>query len=86
MRWSVPVIVFVVAAAACAVAHIAIVASVIRRRSGVVDAGVPKPRALVEVLWALVPALALAFLLTATWDRVREHAAARPAEVMKLAR
>jgi heme/copper-type cytochrome/quinol oxidase subunit 2 len=84
MRWSFPVIVFLVAAAACAIAHVAIVASVVRRRSAVVDAGVPRPNALVELLWALVPAVALAFLLTATWQRVREHET-RPAEVMKVA-
>jgi heme/copper-type cytochrome/quinol oxidase subunit 2 len=83
MRWS--VIVFAVAAAACAIAHVAILASVIRRRSAVADANVPKPRIAVEIVWALIPALALALLLTATWQRVREHGGSRPAEVMKVA-
>jgi heme/copper-type cytochrome/quinol oxidase subunit 2 len=84
MRW--PVIVFVAAALSCAIAHIAIVASVIRRRTSVVDGNVPRPRAAVEIAWALVPVIALAFLLTATWERVRERGAPHPAEVLKVAR
>ena len=84
MRWTVPVIVFAVATAMCAVAHVAILASVIRRRSSVVDSHVPKPRAAMEIVWALIPALALAFLLTATWERVRENKPPQP-EVMKVA-
>ena len=78
-------IVFAIAAAACAIAHVAILASVIRRRSAVADANVPKPRTLVEILWALIPAVALAFLLTATWGHVRENSG-RPPVIMKVAR
>jgi heme/copper-type cytochrome/quinol oxidase subunit 2 len=85
MRWSAPVIVFAVAAAMCAVAQVAILASVIRRRSSVVDSHVPRPRAAAEIVWAIVPAIALAFLLTATWQRVREHGAPMPADVSKVA-
>jgi hypothetical protein len=40
---------------------------------------------LVEVVWALVPALLLAFLLTATWVRVRDHSTPKPGVMMKVA-
>jgi heme/copper-type cytochrome/quinol oxidase subunit 2 len=80
------VIVFAICALACIVAHGAILLSVIGRRSSVVDSNVPRPRLLVEVVWALVPAVALALVLTATWTRVRENARANPAVMMKIAR
>ena len=79
------VAVFVVAAAACAVAQIAILVSVVSRGTRAADPGVPRPRLGVEILWAVLPALALAFLLTATWPRVRD-AAAKPEEVLRIAR
>ena len=83
------VLVFVIGAIACAVAHIAILASVIRRPSRTVSSdGVPRPRQLVEVIWAIVPIVALAFVLTATWGRVRENARAfpKPDVMMKIAK
>lgn len=86
MRWTIPVIVFAVAATLCAIAHVVILASVIRRRSSVADSHVPRPRAAVEIVWALIPAIALAFLLTATWHRIRENNAPVPPEMMKVAR
>ena len=68
------VIVFVVCVAACVAAHVAILRSVIRSRAIVAsDANVPRPNLLVEIAWALVPAIVLAFVLTATWARVRER-------------
>jgi heme/copper-type cytochrome/quinol oxidase subunit 2 len=79
------VVVFLAAVIACAIAHVAIVASVVARGSRAGDANVPRPHVVVEILWALIPALALAFLLTATWPRVRDNAA-RPAEVLRIAR
>jgi hypothetical protein len=79
------IIVFAIAVAACAVAHVAIFASVVRRATGVADTNVPRPNFIAEVVWALIPALALALVLTATWVRVREHAVADPA-VLKIAR
>jgi hypothetical protein len=79
------VLVFVVATAACLVAHAAIVVSVIHRASGTVDPNVPRPKLLVEVIWALVPALLLALVLTATWDRVRDNAKTVTEPVMKIA-
>jgi hypothetical protein len=66
-------VVFAVCVAACVVAHVAILRSVLRARSVAADPGVPRPRLLVEVAWALVPAIALAFVLTATWSRVQEN-------------
>lgn len=86
MRWTPEAIVFAVAAAACAIAHVAILGSVLRRASSVESAGVPRPRFVAEIVWAILPALALAFLLTATWGRVRENSATPPHEVMKVAR
>lgn len=79
------VAVFIVAAAACAVAQIAILASVVSRGTRSADPGVPRPRFGVEILWAVIPALALAFLLTATWPRVRD-ADSKPKEVLRVAR
>lgn len=80
------VIAFAICALACAIAQIAILASLFRKRPVVADPGVPRPRMSVEVVWALVPAIVLAFLLTATWERVRDNATSKPHEVMKVAR
>lgn len=81
-----PLVAFVACALACLVAHAAILRSVVRSRSTVGDANVPSPRLLVEVIWALIPAAALAFVLTATWNRVRDHATHPAAVVTKVAR
>jgi heme/copper-type cytochrome/quinol oxidase subunit 2 len=81
---SAAVIVFVIAVVASLIAHVAILASVVRRASRVEDANVPRPRAMTEIIWALIPALVLALVLTATWSRVRERAP-EPAAVMKIA-
>jgi heme/copper-type cytochrome/quinol oxidase subunit 2 len=80
------VIVFYVAVAACVVAHAGILVSVVRRASTVADSNVPRPKAFAEIAWAVIPAIALAFVLTATWSRVRERPQAVPAPVMKVAR
>lgn len=83
----VEVIVFAVCAAACIAAHVAILGSVVRSRAVASDPGVPRPRLLVEVAWALVPALALAFVLTATWAAVQEHTGTpKPSLLMRVAR
>jgi len=79
-------VVFVACVAACLVAHVAILVSVLRGRAAELEPGVPRPRTAVEVVWALVPMLALAVVLTATWARARERAAPTPPEVMKVAR
>lgn len=82
----VTVVAFAICALACAIAQVAILASLIRKRSVVADPAVPRPRMSVELVWALIPVLALAFLLTATWERVRDNPAQKPQEVMKVAR
>lgn len=79
------VLVFGLAALACAVAHVAIIVSVVRRASRVADEHVPRPRLGVEIVWALIPAVALALVLTATWERVREADQPRPTEIMRVA-
>jgi hypothetical protein len=79
------ILVFAIAVAACAVAHVAIFASVVRRTTGAADSTVPRPHFVAEVIWALIPALALALVLTATWVKVRERAVSEPA-VLKIAR
>ena len=78
------VVVFVIAAVACVVAHVAIIASVVRRSSRAESSDVPRPRFGIELVWALLPAVALAFLLTATWTRVRANSE-RPQEVLRIA-
>ena len=80
------VVVFTLCAVCCAVGHAAILASVVRRRSAVVDEGVPRPRPGIEILWAVLPAIALAVLLTATWARIRENAVPKPEVIMKVSR
>ena len=80
------VIVFVIAVVVSAIAHLAILTSVVRRASTVADAAVPRPKPFAEIAWALIPALALALVLTATWARVRERAAPPPDAIMKIAR
>ena len=85
---SLPVLVFVACAVACGVAHVAILLSTVRGRAATAVATnvtpLPRSRAAVEALWALVPVVVLALVLTATWARVREQAARVP-EVMKVA-
>lgn len=77
---------FAVAAALCLVGHLAILRSVIRARASASDPNVPRPRLGIEVFWAVLPAVILALVLTATWERVRDRDHARPHEVMKVAR
>jgi len=80
------VLLFALCAAACVVGHVAILRSVIRSRAVAADAGVPRPRLAIEVVWALVPAVALAILLTFTWATVREHALRpRPGIMLRVA-
>ncbi len=81
------VLAFAICALACLVAHGAILASIVSRRSTqpLPPAGVPRPRALVEIVWARIPAIVLIFLLTATWIRVRENAKPKPGMMMKVA-
>lgn len=84
---SVAVLVFGLCAACCAIAQVAIVLSVVRTRATApADAGVPRPRLATEIAWAVLPALVLALLLTATWTRVRGSPTPTPDVMMKVAR
>lgn len=68
-------VVFFVCVAACVMAHAAILVAVARRPAGPArtgEPGLPWPRRGLEIVWAIVPAVALALVLTATWERVRE--------------
>ena len=62
--------IFWIAALACAVAEIAILRSIIAQRraqnSGPIHSGSPAG----EVIWGVVPAIALVLLLMATWRRI----------------
>lgn len=79
------VIVFVVCVAACLLAHVAILRSVVRSRAVVAsDANVPRPNLLVEIVWALVPLIVLAIVLTATWAKIREGRSSPPV-IMRVA-
>lgn len=78
-------VVFAACVAACAIAHLAILLSVARRPAHPAQPGVPQPRRGVEILWALLPMVVLALVVTATWDRVRERSA-EPPVLMKVAR
>lgn len=80
------VVVFIIAVVASTVAHVAILVSVVRRASNVANANVPRPRLAVEIVWALIPALALALVFTATWSKVRDRAQPRPEAILKIAR
>lgn len=80
------VIAFAICALACAIGHVAILVSVIGRRATPVDPGVPRSRLALEITWAVIPALVLALVLTATWGRVRDHARQDPRVMMNLAR
>lgn len=81
------VLVFVICVACCVVGHTAILYSVIRHHGvAPVDPQVPRSRLSIEILWAVIPALVLAFLLTASWARVRANDGAKPGVIMKIAR
>ena len=67
--------IFWIAVACCVVAQAAIVrAAVLAPRADAPAAAVPRPRRVAEVVWAVLPALALAFALVATWRRMHPGA------------
>jgi hypothetical protein len=78
--------IFWIAVLSCVVAEIAILRAVIRIRGDVpgratpgAQPALPRVRRGVEVLWALLPAIALGFVLVMTWRAMRaEHAADSP--------
>ena len=63
--------IFWIAALACAVAEIAIVRSIFAQRRAQHSNLVPSGSPVTELIWGIVPAIALAFLLVATWHRVQ---------------
>ena len=79
------VLVFALCVAACAAGHVAILHSIVRRGTARADDGVPRPRFLVELTWAVIPMLALALVLTASWVKVRSNARPLPPAIMKVA-
>jgi heme/copper-type cytochrome/quinol oxidase subunit 2 len=82
------VVVFVLCVVCCIIGHVAILYSVVSTRTSQENTPpeVPRPRLAIEIVWALIPAIVLAFLLTATWTRVRSNDAAKPGVLMKVAR
>jgi uncharacterized membrane protein len=81
-------IVFAVCAVACVVAHVAILRSVVRAASDrtPLEPGVPRPSLAVELVWAVLPMLALGLVLTATWTEVRRDSAPQPEAILEVAR
>ena len=80
------VVVFIACVVACAVGHVAILHSVVRKGTASVASEVPRPHFLVELVWAAIPMLVLALVLTATWAKVRQNSVPQPAMIMKVAR
>ena len=62
--------IFWIAALACAVAEIAIVRSITAQRRAQNSTLVASSSPLAELIWAIVPAIVLAVLLVATWQRI----------------
>jgi heme/copper-type cytochrome/quinol oxidase subunit 2 len=65
--------IFWVAAIACAVAEIAILRSIIAQRRAQHSSLVPAGSPITEVIWGVVPAIALVILLVATWRQVQQR-------------
>jgi len=70
--------IFWIAAALCVVAEIAILRSMLRGsraaapdRSPAIESDVPRARPVGEMIWAILPAIALAVILTLTRDAIR---------------
>lgn len=67
--------IFWIAAVACVIAELAILRSTFAARSSHKSTLVPSASPRSEVVWAILPGLALAFLLTATWRRIEAREA-----------
>ena len=63
--------IFWIAALACAVAEIAILRSILAQRRAQNSTLVASSSQLAELIWAIVPAIALSVLLFATWQRIQ---------------
>jgi heme/copper-type cytochrome/quinol oxidase subunit 2 len=76
IRLTPPTFLFWLSAACCLVAQVLIVRSVLAaRRLPAASAEVPRARGGVEVLWAIVPAVALGVLFFFTWHAIEGHEA-----------
>jgi heme/copper-type cytochrome/quinol oxidase subunit 2 len=62
--------IFWIAAVACVIAEIAILRSTFASRSGNKSELVPSSSPRMEIAWAVIPAIALMIVLTATWERI----------------
>ena len=65
--------IFWVAALACAVAEFAILRSLIAQRRAQHTNLVPAGSQVTELIWGVVPAIGLAFLLLFTWRRIQQR-------------
>ncbi|HJQ11550.1 MAG TPA: hypothetical protein VJ840_11035 [Gemmatimonadaceae bacterium] len=63
--------IFWIAALACVVAEIAILRSIIAQRRAQNPTLVPAASRVMEIVWGILPAIALSFLLVATWRRIQ---------------
>ena len=61
---------FWIAAVACAIAEIAILRSTFAARRAIKSELVPSASPRGELAWAVIPAVALGVVLTATWQRI----------------
>ncbi len=62
--------IFWIAAVACVIAEIAILRSTFAARRATKSELVPSSSTRSEVAWAIIPAVALVLVLTATWQRI----------------
>jgi heme/copper-type cytochrome/quinol oxidase subunit 2 len=67
--------IFWIAAVACVVAEIAILRSTFASRRGNKSELVPSSSPRGEIAWAVIPAIGLIVLLTATWQRIEARQA-----------
>ena len=67
-------VVFWVAAACCAVGHIAILHSIVSTPMPADSLRSEHRRRAVEIVWAVLPGIALAFVLIFTWRAMHQHA------------
>jgi heme/copper-type cytochrome/quinol oxidase subunit 2 len=65
-------VLFWLAAACCAIGHLAILRSVVMARGGA-DQQSERRHRVVEIVWAVLPGIALAVVLTFTWRAMHSH-------------
>jgi len=70
MNWSSAEIVFWIATGLCLVAELAIIRAMIRHPAGPPTSSMAGSSRRMEIMWAVIPALALGFVLSATWRAI----------------